>query len=201
MRKALEHALTAAPGLSTNALYLHDLNDIGRQYLAELFGAHVLKMQEAEAGLDKAVFEREAAILEGLMASIEELLSHDDYYWLSVLIRKARKLPGAPADVDLRARDILTLWADVIRDYASRDYYELVQGYYRPRVTSYIRALRDALSMDHRVVFNTAELERRYETIEKKRVNDGFPLVERQSDPKRVISTIHEMLARFELPL
>jgi hypothetical protein len=99
---------------------------MGRQYLTELFNAHVMKIQEVEAALDKSAFEREASLLESIMSSIEALLSHDDYYWLSPLIRKARKLPGAPADVDIRARDILTLWAGVILDYASRDYYELV---------------------------------------------------------------------------
>ena len=197
LRRALEHALTVAPALSANPLYLHDLNDIGRQFLAELFGAHVLKMQEAEAALDKAAFEREATLLEGLMESIETLLGQDDYYWISPYIRKARKLPGAPADVDLRARDILTLWADVIRDYASRDYYELVEGYYRPRVTTYIRALRDALGMDQRMVYNAAELDREYDVIERKWVNEGFPLVDRQPDPKQVISTVQSMLAKF----
>jgi alpha-N-acetylglucosaminidase len=197
LRRALEHALAVAPALSANPLYLHDLNDIGRQYLAELFGAHVLKMQEAEAALDKAAFEREAKLLESFMESIETLLSHDDYYWLTPYIRKARKLPGAPADVDWRVRDILTLWADVIRDYASRDYYELVQGYYRPRVTTYIRALRDALSLDQRMVYNAAELDREYEVIERKWVNEGFPLVDRQPDPKQVISTVQSILLKF----
>ena len=197
LHRALEHALTAAPALSASPLYLHDLNDIGRQYLAELFGAHVLKMQEVEAALDKAAFEREATLLEGLMDSIETLLGHDDYYWISPSIRKARKLPGAPEDVDLRARDILTLWADVIRDYASRDYYELVKSYYRPRVTTYIRALRDALGMDQRMVYNAAELNREYDAIERKWVNECFPLVDRQPDPQQVISTVQSMLAKF----
>jgi alpha-N-acetylglucosaminidase len=197
LRKALELALTAAPGLGANPLYLHDLNDICRQYLAELFAAHVLKMKEVEAALDKAAFEREAGILESIMESIETLLGHDDYYWLSPLIRKARKLPGAPTDVDLRVRDIYTLWADVIRDYAARDYYELVQGYYHPRVTIFIHALRDAINMDQRMVYNSTELDRKYDAIERKWVQEGFPLVDRQPDPKQVIKTIESILTKF----
>jgi len=189
--------LSAAPALSDNPLYLHDLNDIGRQYLAELFAAHVLKTQEAEAALDKAAFEREASLLESLMEAIETLLGHDDYYWLSPYIRKARKLPGAPADVDVRARDILTLWADVIRDYACRDFYELVQGYYHPRVTTWSRALRRALSMDQRMVYNATELDLEYDAIERKWVMEGFPLVDRQPDPKQVIKTIQAVLAKY----
>jgi alpha-N-acetylglucosaminidase len=197
LRKALERALVAAPSLGSNPLYLHDLNDIGRQYLADLFGAHVLKIEEAHAALDQAAFEREASLLEALMESIQTLLSHDDYYWLSPYIRKARNLPGAPADVDVRVRDILTLWAGVIRDYACRDYYELVQGYYRPRVTSWIRALRGRLKLDQRILSNTTELDREYGTIEQKWVTEGFPLVERQPDPKQAIETIKMMLAKF----
>lgn len=197
LRKALERALATAQTLSGNCFYLHDLNDIGRQYLAELFSAHVLKLQEAEAALDKAAFEREAGLLESLLTSIEALLSHDDYYWLSPFIRKARRLPGAPTDVDVRVRDILTLWADVIRDYASRDYYELVQGYYHPRVTTYIRALRDALNMDQRMVYNATELDREYAAIERKWVDVGFPLVDRQPDPKQVITTLRDILEKF----
>ncbi|HMD83650.1 MAG TPA: alpha-N-acetylglucosaminidase C-terminal domain-containing protein, partial [Terriglobia bacterium] len=198
VRKALERALAAAPTLGSNPLYLHDLNDIGRQYLAELFGAHVLKIQEAEAALDKAAFESEASLLESLMESVETLLSHDDYYWLSPFIRKARKLPGAPTDVDVRVRDIFTLWADVIRDYASRDYYELVQGYYHPRVTTFIHALRDALNVDQRMIYNATELDREYDAIERKWVKEGFPLADRQPDPKQVIQAIQTMLAKFE---
>jgi len=197
LRRALERALVAAPTLAGNPLYLHDLNDIGRQYLAELFAAHVLKIEQAEAALDQSAFEREANLLEAIMESIETLLSHDDYYWLSPSIRKARKLPGAPPDVDVRARDILTLWADVIRDYASRDYYELVQGYYRPRVTTWIRALRDSINLDQRMIPSATELDREYDAIERKWVKDGFPLENRQPDPKQAIITVQTMLEKF----
>jgi hypothetical protein len=101
--------------------------------------------------------------------------------------------------VDLRARDIFTLWADVIRDYASRDYYELVQGYYRPRVTAYIQALRDALTQDQRMIYNSTELERTYDAIEKKWVKDGFPLVDRQPEPQQVVGATHAILTKFAL--
>ena len=197
LRKALELMLSVAPALTANPLYLHDLNDVGRQYLAELFNAHVMKIKDVEAALDKTTFEREASLLESLMESVETLLGCDSYYWLSPLIQKAKKLPGAPPDVDLRVRDIYTLWADVIRDYASRDFYELVQGYYRPRVTTFIQALREALSLDQRMVYNSVELDRLYDAIERKWVDGGFPLVERQPNPQEVIRTLHTSLGKF----
>ena len=197
LRRALECALAAAPTVGDNELYFHDLNDIGRQYLAELFAAHLVKTQEAEAALDETAFEREASILESLMEAIETLLSHDDYYWLSPYIRKARKLPGAPKDVDVRARDILTLWADVIRDYACRDLYELVQGYYHPRVTIWIRTLRSALKLDQRMVYNATELDLEYDAVERKWVAEGFPLVDRKPDPRQAMQTIQAILTKF----
>jgi alpha-N-acetylglucosaminidase len=197
LRKALEYALQMKGELSDNSLYLHDLNDIGRQYLAELFNAHVIRLQAAQAALDKEMFEREAELLKQIMDYITEILSHDDYYWLSPFLRKARRVPGAPSDVDQRVRDILTLWAGVIRDYASRDYYELVDGYYHPRVTAYVKALRDALNMDQEMIYDQVALEDEYDAIERKWVTEGFPLIERKPDPKSVIGTVENLLTRF----
>jgi nitrate/nitrite-specific signal transduction histidine kinase len=85
----------------------------------------------------------------------------------------------------------------VIRDYACRDYYELVQGYYHPRVSAYIAALRDALAMDQRRLYDPAELDRQYDAIETKWVAEGFPLVDRQPDPEEVISTVKKLLVKF----
>lgn len=197
LRRALQHALEAAPALADNPLYRHDVNDVARQYLAELFGVHLIRMEQAQSDLDPAAFEREAALLESLLSAIEELLSHDDFYWISPWIRQARTLPGAPPDVDVRARDILTLWAGVIRDYACRDYFELVQGYYHPRVTAYIAARRDSLAMDQRRLYDPAALDREYDAIETKWVAEGFPLVEQAPHPERVILTAKKLLARF----
>jgi alpha-N-acetylglucosaminidase len=198
LRKALEYAMQMKEKLSDNSLYLHDLNDIGRQYLAELFNAHVVSLKTAHAALDKEMFERESKLLEQIMDYIAEILSHDDYYWLSPFLRKARHVPGAPLDVDQRVRDILTLWAGVIRDYASRDYYELVDGYYHPRVTAYIGSLRDALNMDQLMISDQAALEDEYDVIENKWVTEGFPLVERKPDPKSVIKTVERILTIFK---
>jgi alpha-N-acetylglucosaminidase len=194
LRRALEQALRAKRMLKGSPFYLHDLNDIARQYLAELFNYHVRQLDVAVGALDEACFERQAALLERLMDGIETLLSHDDYYWLGPFIRKAESLPGAPADVSERARDILTLWAGVIRDYASRDYYELVRGYYRPRVRVYIQTLRKLLELKQRQLYRTDELDKLYTKIEEKWVKEGFPLAGTHSEPERVIETVEDIL-------
>ncbi len=72
-----------------------------------------------------------------------------------------------------------------------------MQGYCQPRVTTYIRALRDALSMDQRMVYNAAELDREYDVIERKWVYEYFPLVDWQPDPKQVILTVQSLLAKY----
>ena len=41
-------------------------------------------------------------------------------------------------DIEERIRDILTVWAGKILDYAHRDYYELVRFYYRKRVEAFL---------------------------------------------------------------
>lgn len=197
LRSALDLALRVSSTQISNPLYLHDLNDIARQYLAELFTAHVAEIKTAFGTLDRVAFEREARLLESFLQSIETLLSHDEYYWLSPLIRKAQKLPGAPVDVDRRARDIYTLWADVIRDYASRDYYELVLYYYHPRVKAYIRTLRNAMILDQRMLFNVDQLSREYETIEHNWVDDGFRLIEQEPNPGQIVVSIRSMLTEF----
>ncbi|TAM83334.1 MAG: hypothetical protein EPN47_04280 [Acidobacteria bacterium] len=200
LRRALERALTAKLALAENPLALHDLNDIARKYLAELFSFHLIAMNAAFEESRETRFEQEAVVIHKIMTFIESLLSHDDYYWLSPSILKARTLPGAPADIDRRVRDILTLWAGAIVDYACRDYYELVEGYYRPRVQAYVRKLGEDLHKGQRVlnrVTYDGKLVREYEAIEKKWVNEGFPLVERKPDPQRVIATVEEILKEF----
>ena len=66
-----------------------------------------------------------------------------------------------------------------------------------PRVTTWIRALRDSLKLDQRIIYNATELDREYDAIERKWVTEGFPLVDRQPDPKQAIKTIQTMLAKF----
>ena len=194
LRRALERALEAKQALATNPLYLHDLNDMARQYLSELFNAHLLKLNEAHSALDGAAFDKEAAKVIQVLEEIEKLLSLDDYYWLSSRIKKGQRLPGALPDTDRRARDIFTLWAGVIRDYACRDFYELVQGYYKPRVTLYIQELRERMRLGQRLLYNSQDLDAKYDALEKRWVKDGFPLLDTPAKPGQVIERVEEIL-------
>lgn len=199
LRRALRYALDAGDDGAENPLYCHDLNDIARQYLGELFNVHLLNLTRAQAEFHPRVCEEEAVTLEKIMATIETLLSHDDHYWLSPVIRKANRLPGAPADIDQRVREILTLWAGekLFRDYAARDYYELVKGYYRPRVRAYLEKVRKRIRLGQRQPYRSEELNSVYMPIENGWVNEGFPLVETAPEPKQVILTARKILEDF----
>jgi alpha-N-acetylglucosaminidase len=197
LRRALERALEGQEALAGNPFYLHDLNDIARQYLAELFNVHLLKFNAAASELDLHAFDLEAGLLDEIMEAIETLLGLDDHYWLSPSIRKARALPGAPPDVDRRARDILTSWAGAIHDYACRDYYELVRGYYRPRVAAYIRKMHQRVDLGQRLLFTAQDLNQEYDAIEKTWITEGFPLVEGKPVPERVVPAVAAILKKF----
>jgi hypothetical protein len=199
LRRALEHALEAQDDLVQNPFYRHDLNDVARQYLGELFNAHVLRLNVAQAEFDPRACEEEAATLERILAAIEKLLSHDDYYWLSPVIRRAQQLPGAPADIGQRVREILTLWAGekLFRDYAARDYYELVKGYYRPRVRVYLERVRERVRLGQRQPYRSEELKSAYEPIENGWVKQGFALVEAPPEPQQITLTAKKILEDF----
>jgi hypothetical protein len=200
LRRALESTLKAAPVAQRDAHYLHDLNDIARCYLATLFNAAVLAMVGAYRRLDDDGFQHKAELVERYMAAIEELLSLDDYYWLDPVLHAARALPGAPADVDRRARDILTLWAGHIRDYACRDLYELVRYYYRPRVHAFVQELRRRLANGQCMLnYQPGEvrLNQLYTEIEQRWVLEGAPVRPGRPDPQAVVSVARRLLQDF----
>ncbi|HUZ46594.1 MAG TPA: alpha-N-acetylglucosaminidase TIM-barrel domain-containing protein [Terriglobia bacterium] len=202
LRRAVEYALEASEAAKANPLYLHDLNDITRAYLGQVFNLQVMAMAGAVERLDERTFLQKAASLRQILDSIEKLLSHDDYYWLTPSIRSAQSLPGAPANIDRRVRDILTLLGGypALRDYACRDTYEMVRGYYRPRVEVFIKGLRRQLRNWQRTTRYQPDeviMAAQYEQIEKKWVEQGFPLVEFQPAPQETIPTARRILQQI----
>ena len=145
LRKALERALGERDRLARSPLYQHDLVDIGRQYQAELFDAHVTRLYDAFKAGSEAEFEKQARSMTEILRDQEALLSSSDFYCLQPILDKAMALPGVPKDFDEAIRDILTVWRGRILDYARRDYYELVRFYYTPRVSAFISHLREQM--------------------------------------------------------
>ncbi len=204
LRRAVEYALKASEAASANRFYQHDLNDITRAYLHQLFNARVMEMLAALRRLDEHLFEEKAASAEQILGTIEEVLSYDPHYWLTPLIRRAQSLPGASPNAGRRVREIYTLaFSGHMRDYACRDTYEMVRSYYRPRVEAYIAGLRRELRDRQRSTEYQPEeaiVANRYDEIERNWVEHGFTLVDLKPAPERVVSVARRLLAQSHRP-
>lgn len=124
--------------MSDRELWECDLIDVARQFLSDRFNLHTARLAGAFRSNDAEAFRREAESLRSVLASQEMLLSSRDDFCLAPILAAAKALPHAPADMEERIRDILTIWAGKILDSAHRDYYELVRFYYRPRVEAFL---------------------------------------------------------------
>lgn len=194
LENALEMALEESNRLQSSPLYQHDLIDIARQFLSDMFNLHVALLAEAWQANDKEAFDREAKALRQILTDQEALLSSSDYFCLAPLLAKAQALPGAPADYDERTRDILTVWAGRILDYAHRDYYELVHFYYRPRVEAMIEHARSRLGKQATMV-SDEQLAPIYHEIEQAWVKKPFQVAEGEKYAEGPVQAVAEILA------
>lgn len=146
LREALTFALRERERLQDNPLYAHDLVDILRQYLAELSNYHLQQLYRAFVEGNRGAFEREATAVGQLLDGLEKILSTREDYCIRPLVEKARRLTGDP-NVERAVKDGMFTFAGTpwLRDYQSKDMFELVKFYYRPRVEAFIAALRKAL--------------------------------------------------------
>jgi len=193
LRGALEIMLAEAEDLGQSPLYLSDLTDVARSYVGTLFDCTLLELyaafQSREAGDVRAAAETMGA----LMTSQERLLGTNPVFHLSPLIERALRLPGAPRTMARAVRDILTVWAGRILDYARRDYYELVRFYYRKRVDAFLsHALDCAANGSWRL--DDLELIARYERIERQFVEQDFDVHASDLPPGSPVEAVREIL-------
>ncbi len=173
LRTALELACEQSSRLAESPLYQHDVIDITRQFLGDLFDVEMSRLYDRFQAGDRRAFEQQAAVVTGILDSQEKLLSSSDDFCLAPILQKARALPGAPPNFEELIRDILTVWANQIQDYARRDYYELVRFYYRPRVDAFIDHLRKKMAGATSGV-EEQDLVAKYHEIEQRWVKSGF---------------------------
>ena len=83
-----------------------------------------------------------------------------------------------------RIRDILTIWAGKILDYAHRDYYELVRFYYRQRVEAFLTHAEANLAA-HRAIVDDKQLEPAYQQIEQSFVKKPFVVAPQERYARR----------------
>jgi len=195
LENALRIALGASDRLASSPLYQRDLIDIARQYLSDRFNLHAAQLAAAYRAEDKEAFDREVESLRQILADQEMLLSSSDSFCLAPILAKAKALPGAPADYDERIRDILTVWAGKILDYAHRDYYELVRFYYRPRVEAFLAHAQSRFG-DSPTIVDNKQLEPLYHEIEQAWVKTPFEVAESDKYPHGPAQAVAEILQR-----
>jgi len=198
LQAALDIALGETEAQRDNPMYVHDVVDISRQFLGDLFNAHVMRLYAAFKKGDTEAFEEEASKLAEIMDSVEMLLSSHDDYCLQPIIDKARTLPGAPKDVDRRIRDFVTSWAGQIIDYARKDAYELVRFYYRRRVDAFVQYLRGKLAEGSKEI-RDEELAPIYHKIEQEWVKKPFKVEMSDKYPGTPVEAAAEVLRRHRL--
>jgi hypothetical protein len=198
LEQALETALAEAGRLHSSPLYQHDLIDIARQFLSDRFNVHVARLSEAFRAQDKDALDRESETLRLILADQELLLSSSEYYCLEPILAKAKALPGAPPDYDERIRDILTVWAGRILDYAHRDYYELIRFYYRPRVEAFLQHARNRFGSQQAMV-NDDQLQSAYHQIEQAWVRQPFHVAPSEKYAHGPVRAVSEILERHRL--
>lgn len=194
-------AMLRLPGAAENRAIGRDLFDAMRQYITEYFNLHLNRLFTLflnRAGKENAeAFERHAAVLEELLCCLEEMTAEDAESYVETMVRRYQGRASDPdvsgADTritDFRAwmRDLGTTFAGTIPnlvDYPSRDYVELIRGYYHPRVTACVSALRALLSdggaADPAGIDDA--LEERYHEIEQRWVREGYPVTDDCASP------------------
>ena len=169
--------------------------DVMRQYITEYFNMHIRALFDAylhRAGDEgaRASFERHAALMEQLLTQLEWMTREDSESYVETMVRRYEGRPcdpdvsGAdcqPADFRAWMRDLGTTFAKTIPnliDYPSRDYFELIAGYYHPRVSACINCLRDAWDEDISPADVDARLEERYRAVETHWTDVGYPVTD-----------------------
>ena len=149
LEEALNIALDEKARQKGNRLFANDLVDIMRQYIAELSNYHLERLYQAFMDGDRERFELEASVLKVLMDGLEKVLSSREEYCILPIIAKAKRLykDREPADVERAIKDGMFTFASTpwLRDYQSKDMFELVRFYYRRRLEAFIDTLREAL--------------------------------------------------------
>lgn len=191
--------MLAIPGATEDRAMGRDLFDALRQYITEYFNLHLQRLfgifltrTQEEAETTHRGFRQHADILEALLTCLEDMVAEDENSYVETMVRRYEGRPSDPdvsgADTcitDFRAwmRDLGTTFAGTIPnlvDYPSRDYVELLRGYYHPRVRACVDTL-DQLLDDQGVTRPEAvddRLEKLYQTVEQRWVREGYPVTD-----------------------
>ena len=196
--------MLAIPGAAEDRAMGRDLFDALRQYITEYFNLHLQRLfglfltrGSGDAAAVHLGFQRHAATLEELLACLEEMAAEDENSYIETVVRRYQGRPSDPdvsgADTrieDFRAwmRDLGSTFAGTIPnlvDYPSRDYVELLRGYYHPRVRACVELLDQLLDDRGATRPETVDdrLETLYQEVEQRWIREGYPVTDACSAP------------------
>ncbi|MDD2709329.1 MAG: alpha-N-acetylglucosaminidase TIM-barrel domain-containing protein [Verrucomicrobiae bacterium] len=142
LEKTLRTALLEEK-LKDNACYVKDVVDIFRQYLTTIFNLHLTELNRSGNAEN---FAEGKGQLMFLIECLEKVLSVYPPYQIRPMLERARG--GArTAEIERTIKDGMLTFAskEWLLDYPSKDIYELVKQYYRPRLELYLEALGDSI--------------------------------------------------------
>lgn len=191
--------LLALPGAEEHPAMGRDLFDALRQYITEYFNLHLRRLfdifltrtQRSPEDVQRH-FHQHAQTLDALLTCLESMAAEDENSYVETMVRRYAGRPSDPdvsgADThitDFRAwmRDLGTTFAGTIPnlvDYPSRDYVELIRGYYHPRIRACVDTLSQLLD-DQGATHPEAvdnQLEARYQTVEQRWIHEGYPVTD-----------------------
>lgn len=176
LARFIEMALSLPPSLRENRFLGHDLVDALRQYATELFNAHFLGLDAAFSARDEGRFDRHAAAMLFLLAQVEHVLSSRPSCRVEDLARTLSRHRRNPRLVKMRETvrknlSFATSYPAII-DYGSRDFYEQLKFYWRPRVEAFLKLMREKMILCTRPT--KEELDALYRAIELKWDERGY---------------------------
>ncbi|MDD2707308.1 MAG: alpha-N-acetylglucosaminidase TIM-barrel domain-containing protein [Verrucomicrobiae bacterium] len=166
LRRALESALSQEEAGRENECYRKDVVDIARQYLTTLFNLHLADLNRAYGVRDQKAAREELDCLCWLLDKTEEILSSYPRYQLREMFRNA-VTPAERGGGEKMAKDPMLTFAsnEWLIDYPSKDIYEMIKFYYRPRMELYFKAVESSLSSQ--TAIDEKKLLKGYRQIEK----------------------------------
>jgi len=176
LRVAIDHLLRAADASrQADSPLQHDIVDVARQYVTELFGLHLHALNEAWGQRDLETLRTQAKALRGLLDAQEAVLATDRRYRLVDIANDLESDEPPSGDVRRWLRDEgLTFAVSIpgLLDYQSKDNCELLRHYHRPRVEAFLAAVEQALAAGERSA-SRQKLDESYRAVEVAWVESG----------------------------
>ncbi|MVO98252.1 alpha-N-acetylglucosaminidase [Paenibacillus sp. N10] len=153
VREACQLLLASRETCGTSDGYRYDLADVARQAAADYSRVVYAEIMEAYERGDQASFELAASRFLALLDAQEQLMRTRPEFLLGRWLEEARSLGRTEPERQLlewNARTLVTVWgprasAEVLHDYAHREWSGLLERFYRPRWVLYFASLRNAL--------------------------------------------------------